>query len=83
MKAKIALLRVLEETSMCLELSFRDAYSIGLTAVKPCSKSFFGLLSGHGKSPCFLRCGFSAVVGVGYAVSVFASNNVADFLDCA
>ena len=68
---------------MCLNLSLGDARSNALMAVETCSKGIFGLLSGHGKSPCFLRYGFSAVVGIGYAVSVFASVNVADFLECA
>lgn len=33
--------------------------------VAGCSKVFSALCLGHGKSPCFLRCCFSAVVGVG------------------
>jgi hypothetical protein len=78
-KAKITLLRALEEASMYLNLSRSNA----LMAVETCSKGIFGLLSGHGKSPCFLRCSFSAVVGVDYAVSVFASVNVENFLECA
>jgi hypothetical protein len=35
----------------------------------------------HGKGPCFLRCGISAVVSVGYVVSVFAFVNVGKFLE--
>ncbi len=68
---------------MCLKLSLRDARSNALMAVETCSKGIFGLLFGHGKSPCFLRCCFSAVVGVDGAVSILASVNVADFLECA
>ena len=68
---------------MCLKLSFRNARSIALMAVEACSKGVFRLLSGHGKRPCFPRCGVSAVVGVGCAVSVLASVNVAVFLECA
>jgi hypothetical protein len=77
------LLRALEETSMCLELNLRDALSNALMAVETCSKGIFGLLSGHGKSPCFLRCVISAVVGVGYAVLILASVDVGKFLECA
>ena len=83
MKAKITLLRALEEASMCLKLSLRDTPDIALMAVETCSKGIFGLLSGHGKSPCFLRCCVSAVVGVGYAVSVFAYVNVGKISECA
>lgn len=83
MKAKITLLRALEEASMCLDLSFRDARSNALMAVETCSKGIFAVLPGHGKSPCFSRCCFSAVVGVDYAVLVFASFNVGKFLECA
>lgn len=83
MKAKITLLRTSEEVSMCLRLSFRDARSTALMALETCSKGIFELLFGHGKSPCFSRCSFSAVVGVDAAVSVFASVNVREFLECA
>ena len=83
MKAKITLLRVLEGASMCLKFSLSDARSFALMAVETCSKGIFGLLSVHGKSPCFLRCWFSVVFGVGYVVSVFASVNVEEFLECA
>jgi hypothetical protein len=82
-KAKIALLKMREETSMCLELSFRKARSTVLLAVETCSKGIFRLVFGHGKSPCFSRCCFSAGVGVACAVSVFASVDVGEFLDCA
>ena len=68
---------------MCLKLSFKDARSNALMAVETCSKGVFGVLSGHGKSQCFSRCGIFAVVGVGYAVLVFASVNVGKFLECA
>ena len=70
MKTKIPLLRVLEATSMCLEFSFRNVRSIVSMAVKACSKGIFEPLFGYGTSPCFLRCGISAAVGAGYAVSV-------------
>ena len=83
MKVKISLLRALEEASMFLELSLSDARSNALIAVETCSRDVFGVLSGHGKSPCFSRCGIFAVVGVGYAVLVFASVNVGKFLECA
>lgn len=83
MKAKITLLKVLEEASMCHKLSPKDTRSNTLMAVETCSEGFLGVLSVHGKSPCFLRCCFSAVVGIGYAVLVFASVNVEEFLECA
>ena len=53
MKVKISLLRALEEASMFLELSLSDARSNALMAVETCSRNVFGVLSGHGKSPCF------------------------------
>jgi hypothetical protein len=81
--AKITLLRALEEASMFLKLSLRDAHSNPLMAVETCSKGIFGVLFEHGKSPCFLRCCISAVVGVDWAVLVFASVNVGEFLECA
>jgi hypothetical protein len=77
------LLRALEEASMCLKLSLRDVRYTALIAVKTCSKGIFGVLSGHGKSPCFLRCCFFAVVGVDCGVLVFASVDVGEFLECA
>ena len=83
MKAKITLLRALEEANMCLRLSLSDVCGNALMAVETCSKGVFGVLSGHGKSPCFQRCCVSSVVGVGYAVLVFASVNVGKFLECA
>lgn len=61
----------------------KGSRGIALMAVETCSKGFFRLLSGHGKSPCFLRCCFSAVVGVDCAVSVFVSVDVENFLGCA
>jgi hypothetical protein len=82
-KKKITLLRALEEASMCLNLSLRDARSNALMAVETCSKGNFGVLLGHGKSPCFLRCCFSAVVSVDCTVSVFASVDVGEFLERA
>ena len=77
------LLKALEEASMCLKLGLRDPCSNALMAVETCSKGIFGVLSGHGKGPCFSRCCFSAVVGVGCAVLVFASIDVGEFLECA
>lgn len=65
---------------------FADSYCAAINAlmeVETCSKGIFGLLFGHGKSPCFSRCYFSAVVGVDSAVLVFASVNVGKFLECA
>jgi hypothetical protein len=61
----------------------KDARSIALMAAKPCSKAILALCFGHGKSPCFLRCVFLQLFGVDDAVSVFASVNVEDFLECA
>jgi hypothetical protein len=72
-------LKVLEGTSMCP----KDARSIVLISVETCSKAILALSVGHGKSPCFLRCCFSAEVGVDYAASVFASVNIGKFLECA
>jgi hypothetical protein len=57
--------------------------SIALMAVETCSKAILTVGVGHGKSPCFLRCSFLAVVGVDYALLVLAFVNVEDFLDCA
>lgn len=51
--------------------------------VETCSKGVFGVLSAHGKSPCFSRCCFSEVVGVDYAVLVFASVDYGNLLECA
>lgn len=65
------------------EFSFTDARSIALMAVETCSKAILALCVGHGKSPCFLRYAFLQLFGVDDAVSVFASVNVADFLECA
>lgn len=65
---------------------FADGYCAcfnGLLEVETCSKGIFGLLFGHGKSPCFSRCCISAVVGVDCAVLVFASVDVGEFLECA
>jgi hypothetical protein len=56
---------------------------ITLVAVETCSKGFFGVLFGHGKSPCFLRCRFSWVVSVDGAVLVFGDVDVGEFLECA
>jgi hypothetical protein len=82
-RAKITLLRALEEANMFLKLSLSNVRNSALMAVETYSKGIFGVLSGHGKSPCFLRYCVSAVVGVGYAVSFFASVDVGEFLECA
>ncbi len=58
------------------------ARSNALMAVETCSKAILALSFRHGKSPYFLRCCFSAVVGVDGAVSVFASVDGEDFLEC-
>jgi hypothetical protein len=58
-----------------------DVNSIAETEVESCSKGVFARLAMHGKGPCFLRCGISAVVSVGYVVSVFAFVNVGKFLE--
>jgi len=68
---------------MCLELSCKVARSIVLMAVESCSKAILAQCLGHGKSPCFLRCVSLQLFGVDDAVSVFASVNVVDFLECA
>ena len=61
----------------------KDARSVVLMAVGTCSKAILTLCSGHGKSPCFSRCCFSAVVGVDGSVLVFAYVDVEEFLECA
>ena len=59
------------------------ARSIALMAVETCSKAILALCLGHGKSPCFLRCCFSALFGVDGALLVFAYVDVEEFLECA
>ena len=66
-----------------MSFSYCGARSIVLMAVETCSKAILTLCAGHGKSPCFSRCCFSAVFGVDDAVSVSASVNGQDFLECA
>jgi hypothetical protein len=66
-----------------MSVSFCVARSIALMAVETCSKAVLALFSGHGKSPCFLRCSFLKLFGVDGAVLVFASKNVGKFLECA
>lgn len=53
------------------------------TEVKTCSETVFGISTGHGKSPWFLRLCVLAIFGVDGAVSVFASVNVEEFSECA
>lgn len=57
------------------------ARSIVGTAVKSCSKAFFAVVWRHGKSPCFSRCSFFAVVDVDLAGVNFQLVNVDDFLE--
>ena len=44
---------------------FPDARSRLFSAVKGCSKGFFEVRLGHGKSPCFSRSRVLHVIGVG------------------
>ena len=60
-----------------------SARSIALMAVESCSKGIFALCVGHGKSPCFLRCCFSAVFGVDGTVLVFAPVDGDNLMECA
>jgi hypothetical protein len=74
-------LRVREVIVMSRESYHRYARSIVGTAVKSCSKALFAVVWRHGKSPCFLRCAFSAVVDVDSASANFQLVNVDDFLE--
>jgi len=67
---------------MSLELCEYTRSIVGL-AVKSCSKGIFAIASTYGKSPCFLRLDFLRLFGVDGTVSVFASVDVADFLERA
>ena len=60
-----------------------DARSIALMSVKTCSKAILAPIAGHGKSPCFSRRSFLAVVGADGALLVFALVDVEAFLECA
>jgi hypothetical protein len=50
-------------------------------AVRSCSKAIFAVLFGHGKSPCFPRCSFSAVVDVDSVSVDFAVIDVKEILE--
>jgi hypothetical protein len=52
-------------------------------AVKSCSKALFAVQLGHGKSPCFLRCGVFAVADIDSARVNSEPVNVDDSLECA
>jgi hypothetical protein len=66
---------------MSIEIYGKYARSIAGMAVKSCSKAFFAVVWRHGKSPCFLRFAFSAVVDVDSASVNFQLVNVDDFLE--
>ncbi len=68
---------------MCPSLRCKDTCSIVLIAVKTCSKAILALSSGHGESPCFLRCAVLKLFGADGTVLVFASVDVEGFLECA
>jgi len=68
---------------MSLEHLYVDGQSVVTTVLKFCSETSFEHSLEHGKSPCFLRCCFSAAVGVDYAASVLPYVNVEKFSDCA
>ena len=61
----------------------KNVRSIALMAVETCSKAISAICAGHGESPCFSQCCFSEVFGVDGAVSVFASVDGANLLECA
>ena len=75
------LLEVREATNTSFESLCLYARSIIKLEVKSCSEASFEPSLGYGKSPCFLRCCFSVLVSIDYAVSVFASVNVGEFLE--
>lgn len=52
-------------------------------AVETCSKGVSDLAGRYGKSTCFLRCGLSMLVDVGYLWSLSSCVNVANVLECA
>jgi hypothetical protein len=76
-------MEVLEGANTSFENSSERALAVTFLEVKSCSEAIFAPAGEHGKSPCFLRCCFSAVVGVAQAMSVFASVYVGKFLECA
>ena len=77
------LLEVLEAANTSFENPCECAFGVMELAVKSCSEAIFTPIDRHGKSPCFLRCHFSAVVGIDHAMLVFASVDVEKFLKCA
>jgi hypothetical protein len=68
---------------MSLEGHYNDTRSILKMVLKSCSKAIFASSLGHGKSPCFLHCDSLQLFGVDGAVSVFASVDGANLLECA
>lgn len=68
---------------MCPKLGCKSTRSIALRAVETCSKAVLAHSARHGKSPCFLRCGFLKLFGADGTVLVSASVDVGDFLECA
>jgi hypothetical protein len=66
---------------MSIEIYGEYARGIVGMAVKSCSKALFAVVRRHGKSPCFSRCSFSAVVYVDLASANFQLVNVNDFLE--
>jgi hypothetical protein len=65
------------------KFGYEDTRSIVLMAVETCSKGILAPCLGHGKSPCFSRYAFLMLFGVDGAVSVFASVDGVDLLECA
>jgi hypothetical protein len=59
------------------------ARSIAGMAVKSCSKAFFTVCSGHGKSPCLLRCGVFGLIDVDSANEDFAVVDIRESMECA
>lgn len=51
------------------------SYVRGNLVATGCSKAIFGLLAGHGKSPCFLRLSVLKAVGVDAGRLVFTVVN--------
>jgi hypothetical protein len=70
--------------SVCYEYSrLCDVRSIVLMAVESCSRGISEPSLGHGKSPCFLRCGVLKAVGVDAPLLIFAPVDGEKFLECA
>ena len=64
-------------------MSFSCCYarSIALMAVETCSEAVLALCAGHGKSPCFSRCGVLTAVGIDERVLVLVVVDGVFFLD--